>query len=493
VSAAATASRARTYAPQLLTLAATLFFVWQAFPALALLWQHHARVVPFIYPLDYGEGPLLDQVLRLARFENIYSADLSQPPFTVANYPPLFVALQVPFAWLFGPAFWYGRLLAALAALVAALACGLTVFALTGRRAGGVVSAVLLLSLPYILHWSPLNRVDSLALGLSCAGLAVLARWHASPRGRVAAAILILAAIFTRQSYGLAAPLAAFVFLWRQQRLAAALRFAAVIAVAGLALLAALTLATGGGFFFNIVTANVNPFSWEPVERYTKEIAEHLAIVLAGCGLFCLAGWFRGRAWWMIAPYALGATISAITVGKSGSNVNYLFELMAAFSLACGALVAWLDARSPWLTWAPLVALALQAQSLAPWTSEDYYDRNMAKVNDQAAIAQLAAVVRSTEGPILADEYMGLLPLAGRPLIYQPFEMKQLATAKIWNDQLMVDQLDQRAFPLILLYEPKSWDSRNERWTGLELLSIAMNYERVATYAETGVYVPQKR
>ncbi|HEU5088353.1 MAG TPA: hypothetical protein VFT99_12945, partial [Roseiflexaceae bacterium] len=108
-------------------------------------------------------------------------------------------------------------------------------------------------------------------------------------------------------------------------------------------------------------------------------------------------------------------------------------------------------------------------------------------------IEQLAAVVHSTPGPVLADEYMGLVPLAGQELVFQPFEMKQLATAGIWNDTAMADRLERGEFPLILLYEPRDWDSRRERWTPLELIAISQHYERVAIYAQTGVYRPRNQ
>ena len=62
---------------------------------------HFAQHVPLAlddpYTLNYGEGPLLDQAVRLARGENIYRADLSAPPYTITNYPPLYVLAQVPF------------------------------------------------------------------------------------------------------------------------------------------------------------------------------------------------------------------------------------------------------------------------------------------------------------------------------------------------------------------------------------------------------------
>ncbi|MGH3145956.1 MAG: hypothetical protein ACRDTR_09170, partial [Rubrobacter sp.] len=77
---------------------AVLLFVRQGWDALA-----------FPYPLNYGEGPLLEQAVKLAGFQNIYEADLTAPPYVISNYPPLFSLVQAPFVWSFGPAFWYGR------------------------------------------------------------------------------------------------------------------------------------------------------------------------------------------------------------------------------------------------------------------------------------------------------------------------------------------------------------------------------------------------
>jgi hypothetical protein len=43
---------------------------------------------------------------------------------------------------------------------------------------------------------------------------------------------------------------------------------------------------------------------------------------------------------------------------------------------------------------------------------------------------------------------------------------------------------------MILLYAPRSWDSRRERWTQAQLDAIYDNYIQVANYAETLVYIP---
>ena len=40
-----------------------------------------ARVIRFRYPMDYGEGPLLDQTMRLGRLESIYRVNPTSPPY----------------------------------------------------------------------------------------------------------------------------------------------------------------------------------------------------------------------------------------------------------------------------------------------------------------------------------------------------------------------------------------------------------------------------
>ena len=155
-------------------------------------------------------GPSSTNLYAWRASENIYHRDLSQPPYTIANYPPLFPLVQVPFVWLAGPALWYGRVISALSVVLAAVFLGLALHALTKNWLAAVAGGLTLLAFPYILSWSPLNRVDSLALGLSMAGLYVVARWPASRKGRIAAAVLLTASIFTKQSFALAAPLAVF-------------------------------------------------------------------------------------------------------------------------------------------------------------------------------------------------------------------------------------------------------------------------------------------
>ncbi|HEY6581566.1 MAG TPA: glycosyltransferase 87 family protein, partial [Rubrobacter sp.] len=274
--------------------------------AVLLFFRHGWGALAFPYPLNYGEGPLLDQSVRLAAFENIYRTDLGAPPYVVANYPPLFMLAQVPFVWLFGPALWYGRLISLLGVAAVALFVGLTLHALTRDRIAALAGAMIFPAIPYVVRWSSLSRVDSLGLALSWAGLFVVARWPQKRWSVFVSALLLVAAVYTRQTYIVAAPLTAFVWLVAQGQRRRALQTAAIAGGACLLLFAVLNISTGEGFFLNTVTANLNDFRWERVSLNALGALLACPMLLLGSLAFLLLTSRKGnRAWWLVAPYLI--------------------------------------------------------------------------------------------------------------------------------------------------------------------------------------------
>jgi 4-amino-4-deoxy-L-arabinose transferase-like glycosyltransferase len=508
----------RTWIPQLVLAVAVAFLIFNLLPPLKMFFEQDWKALLFSYTLDYGEGPLLDQTLRLAHFQNIYRFDLNQPPYTISNYPPFFPLIQVPFMWIFGPALWYGRLLSILSILASAVLIGLTLQAITHSNLAGVASGLVLLVIPYVFYWSPLNRIDNLALVLSWTGLYVIVRGssrqaqqQAETRSSysvlksfqndltgqpwlITGAAFLVAAIFTRQSYALAAPLAAFVWLVHLAPRRRALHLAAMVAGASLLLVLLLTLTSLGGFYTNVVTANVNPFLWSIVHDYATAIWSNMRFMVVGAAAFLLAGaikpW-RAAAWWLVAPYLIGAVLSGLTIGKVGSNVNYLLEFSAALSLAAGALIAWLN-KNYWVWRTVLVVMvAIQVTTIHNWSKQEYYPRHTARMVLQSAdLARLTALVKNTNGVILADEHMALLPLNGKNIYIQPFEFKMMGQAGLWDQQPFVEQIKRKEFALILLYEASNWDSLHGRWTDEQLNAIYANYARGPRLADTIIYIP---
>lgn len=450
--------------------------------------RHQQAAIAFPYPLDYGEGPILEQAVRLGRLQNIYASDLSIPPYRIAPYPPVHPLLLAPLTRLFGPAYWYGRVVASGGVLAAALSVALILRALSCDWVAALAGGTLLLSFPAIVDWSRLSRVDGLALGLSMTALVVVVRGGERPAMRLAAAALLTAAIYTRQSHALAAPLAALVWLLATGSRRGALELFALVGAASLMLFLALQAATGGGFFLNVVTANVNTFYWGRVWRFLGDLCAQAPWLMVGAIVFAFAG-RPARTWWLVVPYLAGATLSTATIGKVGSNVNYLYELCAALSLCAGALLAWARAW-PWRRVALLLLLAGQLWALNRWTVEHREEPLAARIAQREQVDRLSEVVRTAAGPVLADEFMGLLPLSGRDIYFQPFEFQMLEYAGAWSSEKLAHQIEDGKFAVILLYEPPGWDSPRELWAERLRSAIFRKYRRVTRAADAGVYRP---
>ncbi len=478
--------------------------------ALGIYAIHVTTALLFPYPLDYGEAPLVDQALRVAQGQNIYRPTLDAPPYTITNYPPLYVLAMAPFVAIFGPNFWAGRLISVVGALATALFLGGTIHAQTRDRGAAQITAAMFLTFPYVAEWSKLARIDLLALAFSAAALYVISRWPRDDRALMGTAALLLAAIYTRQSYGLAAPLAAFVWTWTRRGWRPALKLAGMVGGAGLALFVILNLATGGGFFFNVVTANVNPFNIETVERYAREVL-HLApilLIFAIFLIFVIPPRDRGKlsqatGWPLVMPYLAGAILSAATIGKIGSNVNYLLELCAALALVAGTVVAWGGAlwredaeTAP--AWLPLLArggvlvlLGIQAAILMSFTLRHPVQGFKYRASTPRILQELRETVGASPGPVLADEFMGMLTLNREPLYIQPFEVTQLANAGLWDQAPFLEALRAEQFPMILLHHFRGYPVYQERWTPEMLDAITTHYVASSFAADTLIFRPR--
>ena len=138
--------------------------------ALAAL-SFQIEALNFRYPMDYGEAPLINQAMQLNAGHPIYQKTLEQPPHTIANYPPVYIGLLAVFEKIFGPAFWYGRLISSLGTIGSAV----MLYLLTKSRDHdwklALVPALLFFNIPYVIQWSTLARIDHLALFFALTGL----------------------------------------------------------------------------------------------------------------------------------------------------------------------------------------------------------------------------------------------------------------------------------------------------------------------------------
>ncbi len=422
----------------------------------------------FPYGADYGEAPLMDQARRILAGESIYKADLSQPPYTIANYPPVYPLLVAGLRQATGLG-WFqaGRAISLAAALVSSVFIGLLAVQAGAKRAAGLLAAALFLGHPYVSIWSGLARVDLLALAFSLAGLWIIVYRPQSYRWLAAAALCFTLSVFTRQTFLLAAPIASLAWLWSHSR-KHTLPFGLLLGGLWAACFSLINLATQGGFYLNIVVANANQYELGRTLAMLRQLA---VIWLPALLLSGLAAWRAIHAWarnlagqpkaglYPLSPaaglaiYAVLALASALTVGKVGSDINYFLEWIAACAILIAALAA-NPTHQParWgkfipailavqMLWAVISGVFLyQATAARRWAQIDTYHGLYAEV-----------VEASQKGQVLSDDYLDLVFLAGQPITYQPFEYGQLYHAGLWDPAAFAGQIGSGQISLILI------------------------------------------
>ena len=175
-------------------------------------------------------------------------------------------------------------------------------------------------------------------------------------------------------------------------------------------------------------------------------------------------------------------------IGKVGSNVNYLIELGAGVGLSLGALVAWLR---PHRAIHAVVAVLLAADLALVVLASPYRTVTHVRLKQRDEARRLLDVVHRAPGVVLADEEMGLLPLDGRPIVIQPFEMTQLSRAGRWDQRPFLGELERQAFAAILIYRVPGLGLERQRWTDEMLRVIDRRYLFDQRIGLTEIYRPR--
>lgn len=459
--------------------------------ALVLFARHASAAISFPYPLEYAEGPVLDQTLRLADGENIYRTSLAAAPYTISNDPPLYMILQVPFARTFGPAYWYGRALSLTSLVLAAIFLGLTLYELTHDWPAALVAGLLLFSVPYFLNWSVLNRVDTLAFALSWGGVYFVVRFPSRWWGVLCACFFFTVTAFTQPNYCLAAPAAVLGWLALTRRFRQAMWL--LVGTVGLSLTTYLAAnnVTQGGLYFNLVTASTTSWFFQDVLGALLGIFIHgFLFILFALFYFLLERMDQPtRAWPFVLAYFAAAMIVSLSIGKQINSDRFLFEFAAACCLTAGAAMAWI--RNSWVKAVFLILLVFQINSLVSWTKIDFLPTFEDKIANQPEIDELAKLVQNSDGIVLLDEYNGLLPLAGKRLYYQPVEYVAFIYVGLADRTSLQDDLSNHRIQRLMIYFPKDAAVFLSRWPPDIYSFITANYRVTDTIASTLIFNPK--
>jgi hypothetical protein len=432
-------------------------FVWTA-----------ARIVSFPFGVDYGEAPIMDQIRQIENGGSIYKANVNEAPYIILNYPPLYPLLVAGIHLLVRlPLFQVGRLVSLFFGLISGGVIGVLCFQLTNDRLLGLLAVVLFLGHPYVMAWSSIARVDLMALAFSLLGLLIVFQKWNSYRFIGISILCFLISAFTRQTYILAGPLAGFVFLWHHDY-RRGLTFATLFGVSGISIFIGINAITKGGFYTDIVSANINQYYFSRTIYLILHFFEVwpfvLLLLLLGVTI-SLATFFKkylilsesdGYSDFIrygLVFYSVGAILSTITTGKVGSSVNYFLELISAGVIWCVIAIKYIigQRKSIKMIFTGLLIIQLIWVIAFSTLFSDYIIgsrwrqiSNIERLYQQVKLA-------TQKGQVLSDDFLDLVVLSGQSIYYEPATYGQMYYTDIWKPTQFIEEIELDSFPLILI------------------------------------------
>ena len=473
--------------PQVLGLAAAALAAFY----LGELLYHGLHSAFYPYDLNYGEGYVLNDALRLVRGEPVWG-DINQFPMVRSPYPPLYLLvtglLAAPWPSFLGPR---------LVSFVSTLTIGALLF-WHGRRASrfssrawlpGAVAAGLWFGSTFVYQWAPLARVDMLGLALGLGAVLLVERVYAPPRPDTAkrdgpaplsapmgevegarggnsgprvrhtdlllAAALCSLALLTKQT-NIAAPLAITIYL-ALRRDVRALWFAGLVITVVVGITLALNMASAGQYAQHVLFGNAaNPYH---VGRAGEMIGLFLpinALAIVGAGWAILLHWARLRPT-PIGVYIPLAVATVLTAGNTSSDVNYFLEPTLALALAAPLALRAAESGIPRGSLLgpglALAQLALLVHFPNGWMV--HYPPGPAKgstpvAEDVRVGNRVEAIVRSAESSALV-ELAGFAVLAGAPVWIQPIDLQAEARQGRWTPDLLSASFAERRWSTVVL------------------------------------------
>lgn len=441
--------------------AAGLAFAW----GLARLAAHAAFALNYPYDLDYGEGVVWQQ-MRLILASHGY-APLQPFPAFVFEYPPVYPLVTAATARVFGMDDLYaGRLVS----LISAAICAVLIALLTARAtssdqprririAAAIFAALSFVTLPVVLDWALLMRIDMLACAITLAGMLLAAASVRRPALAIGAGMAFAAALYTRQT-NLPAPAAAFVVLLLANRRAAWTMLASALVSGGIAL-AILEAMSGGYFLVNILFYNINRVVWAHAAMLGAVLlASIVTLALGTIGLIAggkRLGWrnLRGNLSANASLVTLAITVLTLALKtlmlpailKSGASDNYLIDWFSEIAVLIGlAVVPLIRAATrsparPSLLLIAVVGIGITVQMSDPLLSPD----TAKATRDRVVLDQLVARIRASPKPVITDD-MVLLLRAGQPILWEPAIVAELGAAGVYDESMLAGRVRRGEF-----------------------------------------------
>lgn len=483
------------------------------------------NLIQFPFDYDQGEGFEVYDTVLFSQGQLPYR-DTEAYPFYSSNYPPLFHVMAVPFVWLFGEAYWYGRSLSFLGTLITAAAIGYAVYR-DGHKHQWIalLSGLAFLASNMVYHVGPLVRQHMTMVMFETLAIVILAKAFPQKNTRQIAVgfFLLICAGFTKQLAAITAvAMIAWLILQNPRR---AIFWTLGFSVSGGLIFLWLNIASDGQWWIQAIVANVNEFRpFQAFGLFTLWFKLH-GFLLIPAGLMVAYEMYFDRfsiySIWFIAS----ALIGGIGSGTWGAGDSYFTTSIAAMCILSGIYFsrslshAWhlrdtylsrlfppISIVGAGLIIIPLLYLGYARATLkmptdgvfAPIASilniesnvrDRFFDSATFDVEGYANIGyfltdedtqagyEIVDLIKRTDQPVMSEE-AGFTMVAERDVVTNPTQLRNLYLAGLYDGSQLIEMIDQQEFGLIIL--------RAQFYPTPVLETMGQNYEITKTIEMNG-------
>jgi len=498
------------------------FFVYAAY-------AYNLITFPFDY--DQGEGFELVDTVMFSQGRWPYQ-NTEAFPFYSSNYPPLYHVILAPFVWFFGTAYWYGRLFSFATTLITAGAIYWVVQRHGKIRWIALLAALAFFSSNTVYHIGPLFRQHISMVMFETLAIIVLA--EAFPRkqkwGIALGMLSLIAAGYTKQLAAITA-IAALVWIILQNPRRGILWSIGFTAV-GAAIFAWMHIDTNGEWWRQAIVANVNEFRPDQATGLLRLwIGLHGALILPAV-LYVLYEVYFSRISIYSVWFVFAAILGTVGSGTWGAGDSYFATAIAAMCILSGFFFSKLLTRDwqfndniyqRWIitplhnlatpiviasavvipllylaygvatfkmpTTGPIFGTVANVLNIQPNVTDDFYDSaswialGYAQIGqfvteaDIEAGYQIVEAIQDTPTPVISED-AGFSMVAGREVITNPTQLRNLWLAGLWEGGEIVGMVENQEFGLIVL--------RAQFYPQPFLEALVGNYEQTETIQMNG-------
>ncbi len=479
------------------------------------------NLLAFPYDYDQGEGFEVHDTVLFSRGQLPYR-DTEIFPFYASNYPPLFHVMAAPFVWLFGPAYWYGRLLGFLGSLVSAAAVGYAVYRDGERRRSiAFLSGLAFLSSNFVYHIGPLYRQHTMMVTFETVAIVMLAAAFPRRDKRLIALslFLLICAGYTKQLAAISAIAAiGWMFLRGPRR---ALYCTIAFVLFGAAIFLWLNIASQGQWWIQAIVANVNDFIREQaIGLFILWFKLHGFLLIPAALMLVYETYFDRLSIYSVW-FAATALLGGIASGTWGAGDSYFVTSVAGICILSGIFFSRIlqsnfvlprilraipasKLSAAGMLIIPLLYLGYARATLKMPTDgafepianvlgikgnvrENFFDSATFLVGgyaqigyfltteDRSAGDRIVKLINDTEAPVLSEE-AGFTMAADREVVTNPTQLRNLHQSGRFVGRQLVEMIEQQEFGLIILralfYPPPVLDAINSAYEHREAIHM---------------------